>query len=315
MRNDHESGKGKAIGLLVLSLFTLALLYNALFSLSYSVGPNYRNVSIDTRVNITNAKPEILLVTVTDPITLNAGSTKYVECNATIRDWNGGNTITNVSASLWDNNTVTQADPDDNNNHYTNSSCTSTSVNGYYANFTCGFYLYYYANNGSNWVCNVTVVDSYAFNASVGSNDSAFNTTTVNALLALNVTPLIDYGDMAVGDTSGPEEANVTNIGNLAINVSVKGYGSAPGDGLAFVCQIGNISISNEKYSLNASGDFLLDYTALSSTFAQIANLTLSQQTNDTQQVVNSTYWRLYVPPNPFGICNGTIVFQAESST
>ena len=38
------------------------------------------------------------------------------------------------------------------------------------------------------------------------------------------------------------------------------------------------------------------------------------QQTNDAVPVINTTYWVLYVPPNPFGRCNGTVVFQAEAA-
>ena len=314
MAPSITGGTRRLLPLLALSLVMGILLYNALFSFSYSVGPNYRNVSIDTRVNITQAKPEVLLVLTNGPWTLNAGTTKTITCNATIRDYNGGDTITNVSAVLWDNNTVNYSSPDDNNNHYTNASCTqNVTYSTYYANFTCNFSVWYYANNGTRWICNVTATDSYTFNESVNSSSSNSNTTTINALLALNVTSLIDYGNMAVGDTSGPQTANVTNFGNININVSVRGYGNTSNDGLAFVCQIGNISIANEKYSLNQSGDFLIDYRSLSSAFTQIPNLTMPQQTNDTQQVINGTYWRLYVPPNPFGQCNGTIVFQAET--
>ncbi len=303
----------KVFALSVLSLILIVLAYNALFSFSYSVGPNYRNVSVDTRVNITQSLPEVLNVMIDNPITLNAGGTRTVSCNASIRDWNGGNTISNVTAVLWNNVSVTQASPDDNNNHYTNLSCQNTSINGYYANFTCNFSVYYYADAGSGWICNVTATDSYLFNVSVGSSSSNSNLTTINQLLALNVTSLVDYGNMAVGDTSGPEEANVTNFGNQNINVSVLGYGNTSGDGLAFVCQIGNITVANEKFSLNQT-DTYANYVALSTAYQMIGGLTLPQQTNDSQQVINSTYWRLYVPPNPFGQCNGTIVFQAQSS-
>jgi hypothetical protein len=39
----------KGMGLTVLLLLVIVVSYNALFSFSYSVGPNYRNVSIDTK--------------------------------------------------------------------------------------------------------------------------------------------------------------------------------------------------------------------------------------------------------------------------
>jgi len=311
-------GTGHRIGLIVvMALIVVITLYNALFSFSYSVGENYRNVSVDTRVNITDAKPEILTVVVDSPITLVAGSTKLVACNASIRDWNGGDTITNVSATYYDRNVVGQSSPNDNNNHYTNLTCGATNVDGYYANFTCYFTVWYFANNGTDWVCNVTVTDmNYTFNSSVnGSNVSMYNTSTIQQLLALNVTPLIDYGNMAVGDTSVAIPANVTNFGNYNINISVKGYGSTPNDGLSFVCDVGNISIGSEKYDMDELDDYTTDYTELTSSFVQITGLMIPQQTNDAVAEYNTTYWKLYVPPNPFGECNGTIVFQAETAT
>jgi len=316
MSTRNTNGRRQAFGAAVLSLFALIMVYNALFSFSYSIGPNYRNVSIDTTVNITNSLPEIITLACENPVTLDAGTTHVVACNATIRDWDGWADITNVSGIFYDADNASLSSPDDNNNHYTNSSCQPTGNDGNYTRyFTCNFTVWYYANAGSNWTINMTVVDSYAFNASVGNNDTAVNTTTISQLLALNITPtLIDYGNMAVGDTSASgENANITNFGNSDINISLKGYGQAEGDGLAFVCDIGNISVENERYSLVEAQPYA-SYTPLNTTFGMVAGLTLPQQTNDTKQVLNSTYWKLYVPPNPHGICNGTIVFQAEAA-
>ncbi len=316
MGTTRKKGR-RLFGSAILLLLAAVLVYNALFSFSYSVGPNYRNVSIDTRVNITHAKPEVLQVTITDPVTLNAGLTQLVECNSTVRDYNGWATITNVSAVLWDNASALYNSSDDNNDHYTNATCTSYGNDGLYISyFTCQFQILYYANPGSDWICNVTATDmDHVFNASVNNSNWLHNTTTINQLLALNVTPLIDYGDMAVGDTSAAEEANVTNFGNMDINISVKGYGQSENDGLSFVCAVGNISVENQKFSLTAGDDFQTQYLALGSAYQQIPSLTLLQQVNDSQQVINATYWRLYVPPNPFGQCNGTIIFQAEGAT
>ncbi|MBR9692789.1 hypothetical protein GOV07_02540 [Candidatus Woesearchaeota archaeon] len=314
---ERTNRKGRTAAMIFLIILASVLIFNALFSFSYSVGPNYRNISVDTRVNITQSKPEVLFVNIEDPVTLNAGGLHTVWCNATVRDWNGWADITNVTAFFWDNGTVAQSDPDDNNDHYTNTSCTSTGNDGNFtAYYTCNFTLWYYANAGSNWICNVTAKDAYLFNASVGQSNWLLNTTTVSQLLALNIsTQLIDYGDMAVGDTSvTSEEANITNYGNQDINISVKGYGATDGDGLAFVCSVGNIAVGNERFSLNATGDYLVDYDSLTSNFQQIPLLTLPQETIDGTQIVNSTYWKIYIPPNPFGVCNGTVVFQAEAS-
>jgi hypothetical protein len=169
----------------------------------------------------------------------------------------------------------------------------------------------YYANVGP-WSCNVTATDDYAFN-NVSRQQWNINHTFINPYFALNVTSLIDYGNLAVGDISTVQQANITNFGNTNINVSLYGYGNVTGDGLAMYCEVGNISVQNQKFNLIGGGDVSL-YTNLSSTAQQVPGLTIFQQTNDSQRVVNQTYWLLYVPPNPFGRCNGTVVFQAEAS-
>jgi len=288
------------------SVFLILTLYNALFSFSYSVGENYRNVSIDARVNITNAVPMIEAVRVDSPVTLNAGSTTLVYCNVSVLDYNGNGDINYTSAVLYSNASSSPGAADNNNTHYTNTNCTVAAQSGDYKNFSCNFTVYYYAVNGS-WICNATTYDFHAF------NDSEVNLTTINALLALNVTSLVDYGNLSVGDTSANQTLDVTNIGNRDINVSVKGYGLSPNDGLAFVCDQGNISIENEKYSVDIDALYAAK-TPLSSTFTNITDLTITKQTDSVVVKTNTTYWQLYVPPNPFGVCNGTIVFQAENS-
>lgn len=292
--------------------FLRVLLAGALFLFSflavseaYEIGPNYRNISIDTRANITNAAPEILNITVESPVTLNAGSTYPVTCNVSLRDWNGAATLDTINATYFHSSSTLNS-ANDNNTHYSNSSCSQTALDGFYANYTCTFDVYYYALPNT-WNCTVFVNDSSGF----VSNETIEG--SVNDLLALNVTNPIDYGDLAILDFSSDETANVTNFGNVPINVSVYGYGSTTGDGLAMVCDQGNITVDNQRYSV-ASAVPWGSKTPLTGTNAQIPNLTISKQTLPATPITNTTYWQLYVPPNPFGVCNGTIVFQAESS-
>ena len=167
--------------------------------------------------------------------------------------------------------------------------------------------MLYYALNGT-WTCNATVHD----NSSINATD--WNWTTINSMLALNIsTTLLDYGNMDVGDTSVNKTLNVTNIGNLDINVSLRGYGATEGDGLAFVCSIGNITVDNERYSLNSS-HIWGQKTQLTAGFQPVQNLTIQKQDTPGVLKTNTTYWQVYIPPNPAGECNGTIVFQAESA-
>jgi hypothetical protein len=264
---------------------------------------NYDLVNVTSRVNVTNAGPEILNLTVTNPVTLSAGGTQVVSCNATIRDWNGFNDIDVVNATLFY--FENSSGPDNNDVHYTNGSCAEFSNDGVYlANYTCTFNVWYHANNG-NWTCELNVNDTLSYNATEQIN------TTFNALFALNVTDVIDYGNLSVTDTSAEITATVTNFGNTAINVSVLGYGATEGDGLGLVCAQGsNISIEHQRFLSIAS--IYDDKTPLSAT-NQDLNITLPKPTQATIPVTEDTYWQLYVPPNPFGLCEGTVRFTATT--
>jgi len=283
------------------------------------IGPNYKNVTVWTHVNITHSRPEVLNVTIFETfntsatsITVAAGATKRITCNATIRSWDGFNDIVYVNATLWHWSTSNHSAIDNNNSHYTNASCfinnTIANTSGFIGYYECNFDVYYYANNGT-WACNVTALNSWNYNG------SGYNTTTFYPVYALNVTNGIDYGNVAVYAYSNETVANVTNFGNMAINLSVEGYGTKRGDGLAMNCSTnGNISVANERFSLSSTGNNGAAWsvkTPLNSSQDLVANLTMPKQTIPGSQIINSTYWQLYIPPNPAGNCTGWIVFTA----
>jgi hypothetical protein len=307
-----NQGKKVSVIILLCLIIFLVYLYNSIPPvLSWGNGSNYKNYSVRSTVNVTNAYPEIINITCNSgaSITLTAGSTKTVSCLVQIRDYNGGNTINYVNGTFYY--YLNQSsDPDDNNTHYTNATCINETPNGYYVNWTCAFDVWYYANNGS-WRINSTVNDSF------GAKDNDYNNATISALLALNVTDLIDFGQLAVTQTSLSIQANVTNFGNRPINVTVYGFGgndSVAGAGLAMNCTVRNISISNERYDINASANYDL-MTSLTGSPIMIPGIKIEKQTLPDVYAFNSTYWRLHVniTTNPFGVCNGTVVFSAES--
>jgi len=302
---------GKKILLLISLFLILFLSLKGILVTSWGPSSNYENMSVRTTVNITNAYPEIINITCNNnqPITLNAGTTLTVYCLVEIRDYNGGNTINYVNGTFYYYLNAS-SDPDDNNTHYTNTSCTENSTNGYYTNWTCAFDLLYYANNGT-WEMNSTVNDSF------GAKDNDYGNATISALLALNVTNVIDFGNLPVTQTSNIKEANITNFGNVPINVSVYGFGGedeVTGAGLAMICEQRNITLPNERYSLNSSGLYN-DMTSITGSPVIIPSLKIPKQTVPNVYMLNSTYWRLHVnlTTNPFGICNGTVVFAAEN--
>ena len=306
----------KKILLVLFLLFIGFLAFKGLPVTSWGPSANYENVSVRTTVNVTNSFPEILNITCNsgNPVTLNAGTTQAVSCLVEIRDYNGGGDVNYVNGTFFYY-LNSSADPDDNNTHYSNSSCTNTSSSGYFTNWTCVFDVYYHANNGT-WQMNATVNDTY------GAKDTDVRNSSINALLALNVTNVIDFGNMAVTDTyiaTPPPSANVTNFGNVPINVSVWGFGSndsVAGAGMAMICAVRNITIHNERWDLSSATGYAA-MTRLAVAPDTIEGLTVDKQTvsGSGGYVINATYWRLHVnlTTNPFGICNGTVVFAAES--
>ena len=313
MATNYTNGKRTMLLILSLVIFA-AIILVPLATAPNIIGPNYRNVTVWTHVNITNSKPEVLNITIyetTTPtnknITISAGSLKSVTCNATVRDWNGFNDIVYVNATLYYINNQS-FNPDDNNTHYTNASCTLNSSTGTYTGlYQCIFpNVQYYANNGT-WYCTVTDQDTYNKTGNFTSN------TTFYPVYALNVTDGIDYGNVAVEDFSNETAANITNFGNMPINVSVEGYGVNRGDGLAMNCSINsNITVNNEHFALT-SGIAYGAKTVLTSAPQLLSGLTMPKQTLSSTQIVNSTYWQLYIPPNPAGNCTGWIIFMAQT--
>jgi hypothetical protein len=273
---------------------------NSTLPLTNTGGTFYYNVSI-----IPNLPPVVQSILLTTPFDLAPASTTFFSCNGTVYEPNNISDIVRVNATLFQD-SIGGNGPDDNNDHYTNASCHSVSNSTYYANYTCGFSLQYYANNGT-WQCNITATDSAP---NIGFENRTF---AINELLAVEVSPnVIDYGKLQATNIS-PDDVNmtVTNRGNVPFNVTVEGYGEIPLDGLAMRCDTGTVPIGNQRYSVNHS---LLFGTMvpLTGTATEIKNLTLAQRTNDAALGLSSnmTYWKLQLPTLVQGNCNGTVVFR-----
>jgi hypothetical protein len=266
------------------------------------------NTKAISNVTITNAEPVISAIALDPEINLAAGSTITVACNASINDGNSASDIKRVNATFY-HESIAQSAPDDNNNHYTNSSCVNISSSAFEVNYTCGFKTAYYADSG-RWRCNITVED-YSM-ASDFRNASAY----VNELLAIDVQPaVIDYGSVRASNTSNEVNITIRNAGNIPLNTTVRGF--APNESLAYlnlsmVCPIGNISNANQRFSVRA-GTAFGEMGRLNNETQVIENLTLPQRTNDIRygNDTNSTFWRLEVPVLTLGVCTGTVVFGA----
>lgn len=251
-------------------------------------------------------------------IDLIAGSTRKVNCSGTIFDYEGENSLISVSAEFYDNLTSSYGAADDNNGHYTNNTCT---IDRSYGNenesaYTCDLSVWYYAAN-STWTCRVKATNAQSLTA------FRSNHTTINSLLAVSLVDTIDFGILNATQISAEKRINVSNAGNIALNLSLRGYGQFENDGFAMTCTLGqNISLRYTRYNLTKSNPgeispatFEAQYKNLTST-DRINKFDLKPRQDDAQnEATNATYWRIYVPVGAAGSCQGNIVFGARRGT
>jgi hypothetical protein len=312
------------VGLIFLEVAVFAsLIFSVLVpSLTYTIAiAGEGNVTVQTFLQVGNVYPEVLNVTIyggASSFDLTPNATTLLDIFVVMRDYNGEDDIQNVSLRFFDLDSD-YGDPDDKNNHYTNSSCVLDTAYGdiYEVSANCTLNIEYYANNAT-WNATAEVTDNVSW---TGRNSDLI---VINELLAFALPDSLDYGRVNATSVSGEKTVNVTNAGNVILNLSLFGYGYTEGDGLAMNCTIGNIrniSIEYERYNLTISNtthplsfaDFNSSYKGLTSDVV-INQFDLARRTNDTHIMTdeyNATYWRIYVPIGVAGNCSGNIVFGA----
>ncbi len=322
VKNDKENSiiKGMLLAEASLIILLIVLTFTPLTkSVNALIGTP--NATVTTSLSLGNVYPEILSIKINDnnPITLLPNSTVNVSVMVIIRDYNGDGTIRNVTGRFFQNTGSYDGTPD-NNNHYRNWSCVTDTSYGNTEELTanCNFSVYYYANNAT-WNATINVVD----NNSLIVNNS--NLSYINTLLSVGLPSSIDYGVVNSTEVSQEKIANVTNFGNVLLNLSLSGYGGVVNDNLSMNCTLGNISVDYEKFNLT-TGNSTLEPMNLTSLDEQYENLTSNVTTkkfglhfrkNDTNEFfdsANATYWRIYVPVGAAGNCSGFIVFGATTA-
>jgi len=263
---------------------------------------------ITTILNITSIIVDDALYTPLNQIDLSAGITKTVYCNLTVSDPNDYTAIQGVNATIFSSTTTLDA-VDSNRTHYSNTSCTFLYGDSLVAYYQCAFSMWFFAINGT-WNCT-----GFAWSEHFTANNS--DNITVNPLFALNVsTSTVDYGYLQPDNVSSNVTVNISNVGNMPMNISVYGFGGddeTTGTGLSMVCQINNITIEFEKFSTNNTAN----YSSKRQLSASLQDLqfTIPSKTAYEEVRANSTYWQFMAPPEyqAFGQCNGSVVFVAES--
>ncbi len=315
---------------LVIGILALAGLL--MFPLSPVVLSQVDNYSIESRVNVTNAAPVVRQVRLYSEsagpgsaITLTEGTTTHILCNGTFLDANGYqdiNTTHGTNSTMWQGSLSSFSAIDDNNDHYSNTTCTVVQVNSSFGYTQCSFQVAYYANNDTSWLCNISVSD---LDGLVSFNYS--ENTTLSPLFAINVSVnetgsnILDFGNMAPDTTTadGDEKLlNITNTGNINISFAIDGWGETFNDNLSMNCTIGDIADTDLRYDVN-------DNTAYASMYNLTAwapplylpgiNGTLAQRVDDgdtdQSESTNTTWWKLHVPLGTKGFCNGTVIISA----
>ncbi len=252
-----------------------------------------------------NDAPRVHDMLISNPINLVLGNNKTVWCNASVTDSQGQGTIDTVTAYLhrsdWPYDRA-----DETSGHHTSASCSSAGVNATTLDYQCSFDLPYYAR-AMNWTCTYVVNDTQSY-IGVGSN-----MTVVEPLYAFNLTPqYIAYGAILAGDTSGEQSVTVQNLGNAELDMALDGYAQSDGDGFAMICDVGNTTIGNERYSVT-SGLAWAVMTPLTDNATQVDPFNLPPR-NGSFNGEAAMYWRIQLGIPQKGNCSGFVTFTGLAS-
>ncbi len=268
----------------------------------------------ESRAAVANVSPNVIAVTLeddvaspADEIDLVEGTTKTVHCDARVKDPNGWTDIVVTNATIYDDSSSLGA-ADDNNAHYTNSSCGVSMGSGIEAAVNCTFEVWYYAN-ATTWTCNLRVADQ------ADLTDNGTDTSVVQSLVALDMPGVIDFGTLQVGTPSATDVAqNINNTGNQNMDINLDGYGVVDGDGLSMNCTDGTnpgIPLENIRYNISDTGDGYSTMTALTDTAFTETAFDLLQRFDDLSPSTQNTYWKFNVSGGAAGTCNGTVNIAA----
>jgi len=268
------------------------------------------SVLLNSPINVSSVLVDDSILTPLNQIDLVAASKRKVTCTSVMEDPEGG-PVLNASARFFSSGS-SYGSVDDNSTHYTNSSCfVNSSYSGNTSLVNCTFEVFYYANSG-NWTCLTSAQDNLSMRGN--STDGTF----INSLLSVGVQSKIDFGSVGTESVSNEKIVNVTNYGNVAINLSLYGYGQNPGDGLAMNCTTGNVTIGDERYNLTSSNPGLITGPQFDSNYQNLTGLYTVRKfdlnkKNNSFNATKPTYWRIKLHPVVTGNCSGSVVFGASS--
>ena len=263
----------------------------------------YQNITLQTNATVNNTPGYVTQIIIDSPVNLIAGGLTTITCNATIQDDNGVEDLLGARAIIYSSSTSFNA-PNNATNHYTNDSCSCTPINDLQMACTCKFNVYYFADNGS-WNCRVTAL-------SIDGNSSLEQGFVINPLAALTVNPyVLDYGNVGAGQISNDRWINITNLGNIAIDLYTYAYAIMSDDELAMNCTTGNITTDKERFYYTSGQSFDLMIPIGNYSSMSFADINLSRQTSVDLNSSMKLYFKISVPDIVSGVCSGHIVMIA----
>jgi hypothetical protein len=261
--------------------------------------------NVNATVNVTNAPPTIsnvllddLLASPANQIDLSAGGISLVYCNGSINDTNGYLDIASARAVIYDGALANPSSADNNETHYSNTTCTLSVGSGLSRDASCAFNVRYYANNAT-WTCNLTAFDLD------NANGTGTDTAAVNLLVALNIsTSILNYGNIAPLAESASVTETITNHGNWQIDMVL--------NGTAMPCSsIGTIPVSAQHYNVTGTGVTYATMIPLSGSPVTETLFNLAKRTDASGDTTRTTYWKIVPPVATKGVCSGNVTIEA----
>jgi hypothetical protein len=246
-------------------------------------------------VVVGNIAPTITNVAVNggSDIALTEGTTTLIQTTATVSDPNGFTDISTTTGKLYRSGVGEACSQNDNSCYQqTSSTCSLSSCSGTSCTATCSYRVWFHADptdsgtpwESENWLSWMKTVD--------GSNASATATSSPGVemltLLALSVTPNINYGTLSVGSTTDPlsPSTTVSSTGNASMDVTLYGVNMTSGGN--------SITVGNQRYATSA--------TAFSSGLALLASpgalleLNLPKTIATSSRASSTLFWGIQIP-------------------
>ncbi len=224
------------------------------------------------------------------------GTTVGVGWTASVTDPGGYEEISTVVGKLYRSGVSgAEACTPDNNNCYSDASCSLTDCSGNTCTATCSVDVFFHADptdEGSTyeaqyWRAWIKATDTYT---ETGENYSGVDAVDLNSLVALSIDESIYYGSLLPGDSTSNKQTIITNTGNFDLDMMVSGYDMCTDYP---TCTGYMITVANQQYSLNT---FTFgDGVSLSGTEARV-QINLTKPTTSPSDSSGTLYWGISIP-------------------